>query len=67
MRRMTQDGEGRVQVMGFTATEVQATAAEAGYEMTLEQADAWLADNATKFRDRLTEFGYDILWDMLLT
>ena len=32
---------------------------------TLEQCEAWLSENASRIRDRLTELGFEIIDDLL--
>jgi len=65
VNRLTLDGQNSVQVMGFTAYDVQELAYEAGYEISREEANAFLAQHSIKFRNKMVEFGNELLEQMM--
>jgi hypothetical protein len=55
-----------VEVMGFTATDVLAVIREDEEFMSEDEAEKFLRVMGRKFRDRLTEEGFDILRNMVV-
>jgi hypothetical protein len=55
-----------VEVMGFTATDVLAVVREDEEFMSEAEAEKFLRAIGSKFRDRLTEEGFDILRNMVV-
>lgn len=55
-----------VEVMGFTATDVLAVVREDEEFMSEAEAEKFLRVMGSKFRDRLTEEGFDILRNMVV-
>lgn len=55
----------KTEVMGFTAEDVVAVVEDTGREISLEDAEKFLAKHAEDFKDRLTEQGYETLLTFL--